>query len=421
MKLDKKGKRYLVASILIVIIVSSFFVVFKVITDKKEDELPVERYEPNDVLINEFDYSFLKLEASDKNLIYSPLSIKYALSMLREGANGSSKEELDNVLPKTSLTKYTNIKDVLSLANSVFIKETYKSHVKDSYLKSIKDLYDAEVFYDKFENASNINSWISKKTFNIINNMVSDTYFENPNLEMILVNALAIDMEWDNPFEGEKTYSSDFTKSNGEKVKVAMMNQTTDSKKYKYYQDDDYALVSMPLKKYQDTELEFVAVLPKNENLKDFVTDNEFEENLNSLLEKMNNVSNKKLNISIPRFEYDYSIELAKDMNLLGVLDVFSPSKADFSRISDTGLYVSDMLHKADIKFSERGIKAAAATVIFMTDKSEIVEPEEIEYLRFDKPFIYIIKDAKTNEVWFVGSVNEPLLWEDAKDDYKYE
>lgn len=421
MKLDKKGKRYLVASILIVIIVSSFFVVFKVLTDKKEDELPVERYEPNDVLINEFDYSFLKLEASDKNLIYSPLSIKYALSMLREGAYGSSKEELDNVLFETSLTKYTNIKDVLSLANSVFIRETYKDHVKDSYLKSIKDLYDAEVFYDKFENASNINSWISKKTFNIINNMVSDTYFENPNLEMILVNALAIDMEWDNPFEGEKTYSSDFTKSNGDKVRVAMMNQIADSKKYKYYQDDDYALVSMPLKKYQDTELEFVAILPKNENLKDFVTGNEFEENLKSLLEKMNNVSNKKLNISIPRFEYDYSIELAKDMNLLGVLDVFSPSKADFSKISDTGLYVSDMLHKADIKFSERGIKAAAATVIFMTDKSEIVEPEEIEYLRFDKPFIYIIKDVKTDEVWFVGSVNEPLLWEDAKDDYKYE
>lgn len=421
MKLDKKGKRYLVASILIVIIVCSFFVVFKVITDKKEDELPVERYEPNDVLINEFDYSFLKLEASDKNLIYSPLSIKYALSMLREGANGSSKKELDDILSETSLTKYTNIKDVLSLANSVFIRETYKDHVKDSYLKSIKDLYDAEVFYDKFENASNINSWISEKTFNIINNMVSDTYFENPNLEMILVNALAIDMEWDNPFEGEKTYSSDFTKSNGDKVKVAMMNQITDSKKYKYYQDDDYTLVSMPLKKYQDTELEFVAVLPKNENLKDFVTDNEFEENLKSLLEKMNNVSNKKVNISIPRFEYDYSIELAKDMNLLGVLDIFSPSKADFSRISDTGLYVSDMLHKADIKFSERGIKAAAATVIFMTDKSEIVEPEEIEYLRFDKPFIYIIKDAKTDEVWFVGSVNEPLLWEDAKNDYKYE
>ena len=62
MKLDKKGKRYLVASILIVIIVCSFFVVFKVITDKKEDELPVERYEPNDVMIKEFDYSLLKIE-----------------------------------------------------------------------------------------------------------------------------------------------------------------------------------------------------------------------------------------------------------------------------------------------------------------------------------------------------------------------
>lgn len=420
MELNKKSKRYLIASILIVIIIISFFVIVNIKIGKKDSEKPNEPHEINDVLINGFDYSFLKLEIGDSNLVYSPLSIKYALSMLREGANGNTKEELDTILPKASLTKYDNIKDKLSLANSVFIKDTYKEFVNDSYLENIKELYNAEVYYDEFENGDKINDWISEKTFHIINGMISDEYFDNPNLEMILANALAIDMEWSIPFEGEKTTSKEFTKSNGEKIKVAMMNQVTDSTNFKYYQDDNYTLLSMPLKKYGETQLEFIAVLPQKESLHEFVTDYDFEKTLDNLFKKMHKVSLEKLSISIPRFQYDYSIKLARDLNLLGVLDIFSPSKADFSKISNTGLYVSDILHKADIKFSERGVRAAAATTIFVTDKAEINEPQKIEYLEFNKPFMYIIKDVNTDEVWFVGNVSDPLLWEDAKKDYEY-
>ena len=36
----------------------------------------------NDVETENFNYTFLQLEASKNNMIYSPLSIKYALSML---------------------------------------------------------------------------------------------------------------------------------------------------------------------------------------------------------------------------------------------------------------------------------------------------------------------------------------------------
>jgi len=53
----------------------------------------------------------------------------------------------------------------------------------------------------------------------------------------------------------------------------------------------------------------------------------------------------------------------------LGINDVFNKEKADFSKIADPEeliqkLYVSDALHKADIKFTEKGIKAAAVTVL---------------------------------------------------------
>ena len=36
--------------------------------------------------------------------------------------------------------------------------------------------------------------------------------------------------------------------------------------------------------------------------------------------------------------------------------------------------------------------------------------PEETLDLTFDKPFIFIIRDADTNEVWFIGTVYEPKV-----------
>ena len=76
------------------------------------------------------DFSFLKMEDKKENLIYSPLSVKYALSLLNDGAAGETKEQIETVLDGTELTKYENIEDKLSLANAVFIKNDFKDSVK---------------------------------------------------------------------------------------------------------------------------------------------------------------------------------------------------------------------------------------------------------------------------------------------------
>jgi serpin B len=87
--------------------------------------------------------------------------------------------------------------------------------------------------------------------------------------------------------------------------------------------------------------------------------------------------------------------------------------------MSKEELYVGDAKHKADIKFSEKGIKAAAVTVIMMLEKSAFEEPKEIVELNFNKPFMFIIRDKNTKDVWFTGTVYEPVLWDEVKDDYK--
>jgi serpin B len=418
--MDSKRLRILVSAVLIAFGVVVVFAGIRMFEKKNNSEEEKETYKPNDVNIDGFTYSFLKLETKNENIIYSPLSIKYALFMLKDGANGNTLEELDSLIGNLSLTKYENIDKILSLANSIFVRNTYKEYILDDYVNKLKDSYNAEVFYDEFKDASNINNWIAKKTFNIIKNMLTDENVRDKNLKVSLVNALAIDMEWLEKFKNENTGSETFTKENGEEIVTAMMHHTTKSSEFKYTDADDFKMVSMPLNDYSGTQLEFVAIMPENVTLKDFITSDSFESDLENLLNNMTILSDRKLSISIPKFEYNYKIELKKDLEKLGIHDAFIDKVADFSNMSKSELFVGQVLHKADIKFSEEGIKAAAATVIMMKDNAMFEEPEEITYLRFDKPFMYVIRDKNTNEVWFTGAVYEPVLWEKVKSDYKY-
>ena len=50
-----------------------------------------------------------------------------------------------------------------------------------------------------------------------------------------------------------------------------------------------------------------------------------------------------------------------------------------------------------------------------MEDNAMAGSPEKQEpvVVKIDKPFLYVIRDKKTNEVWFIGATFEPEKWND--------
>lgn len=384
---------------------------------------PDEPIENVDVKPEDFAVEFLKMESKSNNktnIIYSPLSIKYALNLLKEGAKGNTKEEIENVLGDMSLTKYKNIEDVLSLANGVYIREEFKNKVLDSYNKTVEDKLNAEIMYDDFKSAKNINKWIENKTFGIINNFFDDgDIAEKPELKMILLNALAIDMDWASRFNTDDTSGGIFDKD-GSSLNVAYMkkeNVYDESISYKI--DDDVTVLAMDLEEYDGTTLEFDAIMPNEESLDSFIS-NIDSKKIDKYLSNLNNLSevdeDTDINIKIPKFDFDYSINLKNELMAMGIKEAFGYD-ADFSNITgDTSLFVSDAKHKADIEFSEEGIKAAAVTAMMMNEKMAL--PNDVVNIDIDKPFMFVIRDKKTGEVWFVGSVYNPVLWDDVKTEY---
>ncbi len=366
--------------------------------------------------ISEFPIDFLKLENQKQNMIYSPLSIKYALNMLNEGASGNTKKQIDNVIGEMQLTKYSNKDNILSLANTIYIRDDYKQYMKESYQNTLVQKYNAEVNYDTFENAQNVNQWIENKTMGIIKNMLQDNQMRMNRI--LLINALAIDMEWQTAFTPEKTHGEEFNLEDGSKMVATMMQRESKREDVSYYKDTNMTAISMDLKQYDDTQLEFIAIMP-NENLSDYIKNIKMND-MNQVIKKLKPASqaNAGIEIKVPKFSFDYSLKLKQDLMSLGIIDAFNSSLANFSNMADTDFHVSDALHKADIDFSEEGVKAAAVTIFAIKDNAMIRE-EEPEEVKFDRPFMYMIRDKKTDEIWFIGTVYQPNSWEKDKVDYQ--
>jgi serine protease inhibitor len=255
--------------------------------------------------------------------------------------------------------------------------------------------------------------------------MLDDDIVQNPSSVMLIINALAIDMGWYRSFSFENTNGYDFYLDNGEKIKTTMMSKTEKSTNLSYYIDDNVSVVTSDLKKYDDIQFEFMAIMPK-ENLSSFI-ENFTEEQMDHINQNLNFSTTIEDGVvfRIPKFKFDYDLELKQDLMKLGIKDAFNYSKSDFSKMEgstdpDKKLYVSEALHKADIEFTEEGIKAAAVTVFGMkaTSAHNPIIPKPL-YITFDKPFMFIIRDKKTQDIWFTGTVYEPNKWEDDKEEYK--
>jgi len=171
-----------------------------------------------------------------------------------------------------------------------------------------------------------------------------------------------------------------------------------------------------------------MAIMPK-ENLSSYI-ENFTEEQMDHINQNLNFANNVEdgVVLTIPKFKFDYDLNLKKDLEKLGIKDAFIDGKADFSKMEgstdpDKKLHVSEVFHKADIKFTEEGIKAAAVTVIIINIPGSAYNPNpripKPLYIPINKPFMFIIRDKETKDNWFTGTVYEPNKWEDEEEDYE--
>jgi serpin B len=90
----------------------------------------------------------------------------------------------------------------------------------------------------------------------------------------------------------------------------------------------------------------------------------------------------------------------------MGMPLAFDPNRADFSGITtQEPLYVSKVVHQADISVDEKGTEASAATAVMIAAG---MAPGQQVTLHIDRPFIFAVRDTKTGAILFLGRVVDP-------------
>ena len=354
-----------------------------------------------------FAIDLLKRVNEKENFLVSPYSIEVALNMLKSGAVGETKEEIEKVVPTRDL-KISN--NNVKISNALFVKNDYKSVIEKSFENTLTNKYNSKVLYDKFKTPNVINNWVKESTDGMIEKILDRI---DPDFVLGLANAIAIDVKWVSEFECDSTTSEEFKQSESKTLNVEMMHQHYGGG-IKYLDEESIKGVIIPYKE----NLEFVALLPK-EDLKDYINNLDIKTLNNTISSFKELPDNLRLNLSLPRFSYSYDlngfIEVLKNM---GIKSVFDPSTSDLSgmiskenltKLGIDNLYVSDAIHKTYIDLNERGTKAAAVTYFGVKAGSMLVD--ETVNIKFNKPFLYMIRDTETKEILFMGSVYSPNKW----------
>ncbi|NXY88143.1 A1AT2 antiproteinase, partial [Alcedo cyanopectus] len=362
----------------------------------------------------DFAFQFFKemtLEAPDKNIFFSPVSISTAFAMLALGARSSTQTQileglafnLTEIQEKEIHEGFHNLIHMLihpesgvqlNMGKALFLTEKMKP--LEQFLDDAKTLYQLEAFATDFNNPTEaekqINDYIERKTNGKITNLVKDM---DPQTVMLLASFVFFKGNWETPFKPEHTEEREFFVDDETTVKVPMMHQTGI---FDFYFDEGLSCTVVRLH-YNGSATAFL-VLPAKGKMK------QLEQTLvkETVQEWSNNLFQSLVRLYFPKFSISGSYEITNALIRMGIVDVFT-NKADLSGITGTpGLKVSKVVHKAALDVDEKGTEAAAATA------AEIMPMSLPPTVEFNRPFLLLIFDRDTNSTLFIGKVVNPTI-----------
>lgn len=402
------------------------FVIFTLLTmscSKSDEVLPVEPVpiyltevqvrliESENIFAFDIFTKVLKEAGDNKNVMISPLSISYALSMTLNGASGLTSNAMLEALRLSGKTpdeinkSYKNLTEALlsvdkrvlmSIANSVWIENSFTA--SQAFIDILTEFYNSESRSFDISDPSapdKINEWIEDKTNGLIKDMVDKL---EDNTVMLLINAIYFKGKWKSQFDKSKTTEMPFYKTGGNQVSVPMMKQEND---FNVYQGNGFVLAEFP---YGQGNFVMDVILPDEPGFINNVMD---QLSIDSFTGWINQMYVREIDLSFPRFKYGYKKKLKDVLTDMGMGIAFTDD-ADFSNISEVyDLLINDVTHQSFIETNEEGTEAAAATIV---DIGLTSMPPAPLVIKLDHPFIYIIRETTTNTIIFMGLVSDPSI-----------
>ncbi|MBQ9898004.1 MAG: hypothetical protein IJM44_00945 [Ruminococcus sp.] len=350
--------------------------------------------------------------AEDGNAVYSPLSLYMALGVTAEITDGSSRQQILDVLGQSdietlrahsrSIWQADYMDDGMAkcvLATSLWTNSSlsYRAdtmeQIAESYYSSV---YSGDPADEGYSTA--LHEWLNEQTGELLTDYVSGIEMDP---EMVLTLASTVDYcgKWVDKFSAESTEQSVFHAAGGD-VTCDFMNAERDME---YRWGESFSSVSLPLENNGHMKL----ILPDEScSPADLLSDTEVWE----LLKSQWYYPNSKyvtVTLSVPKFDVSSDTDLREGLLRLGVSDVFTPDTADLSPLTDEaeGICLSQAKQDTRVTIDEDGCRASSMTVMEVCGEAE---PDDHAEFILDRPFIFEIMSAAGLPL-FVGIVNVPV------------
>ena len=334
-----------------------------------------------------------------ENVVLSPFSILTLLCMAADSTDSETRDQIINIICKDQ--SYEEVKEIikglaeefaegntLAIANALCVNETIKDSIKPGFKEKLSEDYGTETFASR-NVVNDVNNWVKEKTKGMIDG-VADRSMEK--MLAYLMSVVCFEDEWKEPYREDDINEFKFYNADGSVSEAVSLF----SKEYEYISSDAFEGFVKP---YRNSNFSYMALLPKQQGSKQILrvlSDFDFSMTYQSR-------RNTKVLVYMPEFRYDFSEDLIRYLESLGMTKIFTPG-ADFSPMTDEWIQADGIIHKTHIEVDRKGTKAAAVTamMIFMGSAPDL----EVPVVRLDRPFIYAIIHNESGLPVFAGITN---------------
>ena len=357
---------------------------------------------------------FSKLRTQPGNLFFSPASVASGLELANAGAAHATASQFDAALHLGALDRdqaFAGYGDLLKSWNALPATESTlavanrawgasRDRYHEAYLHRLESQLGARLeplsFSEPETARHTINAWVEETTHGKIVDLLPKGSLTKDSC-LVLTDAAYFLGQWTEPFPAPATHDEPFHLSSGESPAVPMMHL---SHELKVANVDGVRVLELA---YGKGALVFDAFLAEDDQRLAALEASLTADKLGALLQAL---APQKAEVALPRFKLRSELNLNEALHALGIVDAFS-HQADFSQISAShDLEISAVIHQAFVQTDEKGTEAAAATGVVMQPR--MVRRDRPFVFRADHPFLFVIRDARSGAVLFLGRVADP-------------
>ncbi len=365
--------------------------------------------------MNEFGYKLMAeyaKESKDGSFSVSPVSVSVYLSMMANATAGDTHDQILAALGSTDMEALNSLNSklmhylpcgdngaCLEINNRIWLSNRFTA--PEAFKSTVKDIYNADVESVDFYQSTTvpaINKWVSDKTHGLISGILYGDWTKFTDLSQTSANTVYFKGDWAVKFDKKATTNSLFNAPTG-KVIVDMMKAV----RVTYYAKANG--VEMVRLSYKNGINAMELYLPDSKtSVKDIVATitPEIQEDLKV------NASAYEVTLALPRIKT--MPELININNPLKSMGLTSLDATDYSPMGINKILGFIINHQTYISVDEEGTELAAVTGGMDATSPGPNETPQYPKVKvdFDRPFMYIIRNTKTDAILMAGVVTNP-------------